>query len=161
MHAFGKYKSMLIFSEEISSWNKYSPPAGSETPPRVLGPGWRTTSSPNRIRTPVPLPCQAGTFLSPCLGYTSVCRQLQSLPMAVRTSCIQSATCVLCLQQHSFPQSSFKTSIRAAPVVQRLSAACSLGCDPGDLGSSPGRAPCMEPVSPSACVSASLSVSHE
>ena len=34
------------------------------------------------------------------------------------------------------------------------------GCDPGDLGSSPmSGSRCMEPASPSACVSASLSLS--
>ena len=48
---------------------------------------------------------------------------------------------------------------RAAPVAQRFSAACSLGRDPGDVGSSPTSGSCMEPVSHSACVSASLSLS--
>ena len=45
--------------------------------------------------------------------------------------------------------------------AQRFSATFSSGCDPGDTGSSPRvprRAPCVEPFSPSACVSASLSV---
>ena len=45
----------------------------------------------------------------------------------------------------------------AARVAQRLSATFGLGCDPGDQV--PHRASCMEPASPSACVSASLCVS--
>ena len=47
----------------------------------------------------------------------------------------------------------------AALVAQRFSTACSPGRDPGDPGSSPASALSMEPASPSACVSASLSVS--
>ena len=35
------------------------------------------------------------------------------------------------------------------------------GCDPAVLGLSPTSGPCTEPASPSACVSASLCVSHE
>ena len=54
---------------------------------------------------------------------------------------------------------------RAAWVAQQFSATFSPGPDPGDPGSSlvSGRAPYMEPASPSACVSAffSLCVSHE
>ena len=45
-------------------------------------------------------------------------------------------------------------------VVEHLSAFGS-GRDPGVLGTSPYQAPCMDPASPSACVSASLRVSHE
>ena len=44
-------------------------------------------------------------------------------------------------------------------VAQLFSAACSPGRDPGVPGSGPSRAPCMEPASPSACVSASLFLS--
>ena len=57
----------------------------------------------------------------------------------------------------------FKGDFRAARGAQRFSIAFSPGPDPGDPGSSLHRAPCMEPASPSACVSASLSlcVSHE
>ena len=49
----------------------------------------------------------------------------------------------------------------AAWVAQRFSAAFSPGPDLGDPGSSPtsGSLPCMEPASPSACVSAPLSLS--
>ena len=53
----------------------------------------------------------------------------------------------------------FKTILRAAQVAQRFSAAFGPGCDPGDPGLSPMSGICMEPASPSACVSASLSVS--
>ena len=48
---------------------------------------------------------------------------------------------------------------QGSPVAQRFSATCNPGCDPGDLGSSPTRAPCMEPASPSARVSLFLSLS--
>ena len=51
------------------------------------------------------------------------------------------------------------TIIGAARVAQWFSAAFSPGRDPGDPGSSLAWAPCMEPASPSAWVSASPSVS--
>ena len=57
-----------------------------------------------------------------------------------------------------------KPDVGAAWVAQQFSAAFSPGPDPGDLGLSPTwEAPCMEPASPSACVSASVCVcvSHE
>ena len=47
----------------------------------------------------------------------------------------------------------FKTS-KGGRVAQWFRAAFSSGCDPGH----PGSSPCMEPASPSACVSASLPV---
>ena len=52
---------------------------------------------------------------------------------------------------------------RAAPVALQFSAAFSSGPGLGDLGLSPGSGSCMELASPSACVSAnlSLSLSHE
>ena len=52
---------------------------------------------------------------------------------------------------------------RAARGAQRFSPAFSSGPDPGDPDRVPGQAPCMEPTFPSACVSASLSLSlpHE
>ena len=49
----------------------------------------------------------------------------------------------------------------AAPVVQRFSAACSPGCDLETRDGVPHWAPCMEPASPSVCVSASLFVPQE
>ena len=52
-----------------------------------------------------------------------------------------------------------KPKYRAARVAQRFSAAFGPGRDPGDLGSSPTSGRCMEPASPSACVSPSLSLS--
>ena len=55
------------------------------------------------------------------------------------------------------PQINNKTLGQAAQVVQRFSAAFSPGHDPGNPGSSPS----MEPASPSACVSASLCLSHK
>ena len=48
----------------------------------------------------------------------------------------------------------------AALVAQRFGAAFSPGPDPGDLGSSPMWAHCMEPTSPSACVCLCLSLSE-
>ena len=53
---------------------------------------------------------------------------------------------------------------RAALVAQQFSAVFGPGCDPGDQGLSPmlGSLHCMEPASPSACVSAPPPcVSHE
>ena len=51
----------------------------------------------------------------------------------------------------------FKTrKTRAARVAQRLSAPFSPGRDPGVPGRVPRRAPCVEPASPSACVSVSV-----
>uniref|UniRef100_A0A8C0P4H5 Histidine triad nucleotide binding protein 1 n=1 Tax=Canis lupus familiaris TaxID=9615 RepID=A0A8C0P4H5_CANLF len=47
----------------------------------------------------------------------------------------------------------------AAWVAQRFNAAFGPGCDPGDRNQVPHLAPCMEPASPSACVSASFSLS--
>ena len=57
-----------------------------------------------------------------------------------------------------------KWHLWAARVAQRFGAAFGPGCDPEDPGDwVPRWASCMEPASPSACVSASLSVcvSHE
>ena len=48
-----------------------------------------------------------------------------------------------------------------ASVVERLTSPFGLGRDPGVQGLNPHWAPSREPASPSACVSASLSVSHE
>ena len=50
-----------------------------------------------------------------------------------------------------------KMELGAAQVAQRFSATFGPGRDPGDPGSGPW-APCMEPASPSACVSAALSL---
>ena len=50
-----------------------------------------------------------------------------------------------------------KTTYRAALMAQWFSATFSPGHDPGDLGLSP-MSGSVEPASPSACVSASLSV---
>ena len=49
----------------------------------------------------------------------------------------------------------------AAWVAQWFSAAFSPGPDPGDWDQVPHQAPCMEPVSPSAYVSLSLSVTNK
>ena len=53
----------------------------------------------------------------------------------------------------------FEKDWRVAGVAQRFRAASSPGHDPGDPGSVPRQAPCVEPASPSACVSAFLSLS--
>ena len=49
----------------------------------------------------------------------------------------------------------------AARVAQQFSATFSPGRDPGDPDRVPRWAPCMEPASPSACVSASLSLMNK
>ena len=49
--------------------------------------------------------------------------------------------------------------VRAAPVAQRSSAPAAQGVILETRDRVPRQAPCMEPASPSACVSASLSVS--
>ena len=54
---------------------------------------------------------------------------------------------------------SLNFSCWAAPVAQWFSAACSRGVILETWDRVPHRAPCMEPASPSACVSASLSLS--
>ena len=51
--------------------------------------------------------------------------------------------------------------VRAARVAQWFSATFSPGQDPRDLDRVPRQAPCMGPASPSAYVSATLSISHE
>ena len=51
-----------------------------------------------------------------------------------------------------------KRQLWAAWVAQRFSAAFSPGCDPGDPGSSSTSGSLQQPASPSACVSASLSL---
>ena len=52
----------------------------------------------------------------------------------------------------------FKDGKGGYPGAQQFRATFSPGPDPGDQGSSPTSGPCMEPASPSACVSASLSL---
>ena len=63
--------------------------------------------------------------------------------------------------ENSSWQANMKQKEKAAPVAQWFGAACSPGRDPGDPGWVPRRAPSMEPASPSAYVSASVSLMNE
>ena len=75
---------------------------------------------------------------------TKIMKQYSSLPCMLK--CIS-------IRSH------FKICLPASRVAQQFSAAFSPGRDPGDRGSNPtSGSRCMDPASPSACVSASLSL---